>query len=90
MNFPYGDLKVGDSVFARSVRHRGDKESDALFGAWGPMHVRHVQHDKVGRLSCVAFTGYEVEFDPRNDWDDTGPYPCLINENNQLQISRRI
>lgn len=86
--FSYDDLKVGDKVIARRVRHVGQRESDDTFGPWQAEEVSHVQRDRKGNIACLAFAKY-VEFDPRHDWNGSATWPCLINGPYELQIIGR-
>lgn len=84
--FPYERLEVGGKVFARQVIHRGEREADFKFGTWHVWTVRYVQRDPRNLISCIAFEGWDAEFDPRSDWNADAPHQCLISEDNELQI----
>lgn len=85
-NFPYDSFEVGQFVRGRTVTNLGAEENTAKFSQWKDWRVHHVQRDAHGKICCLAFTGWGIEFDPRHDWEPGGPWPCLMTGPYQFQF----
>lgn len=73
---PFPDMQVGQRL---RVRVCGTENGREKIGQWIDRDVTHIQRDRQGAIAALLIEGVG-EFDPRNQFEDTGPHPCFLTD----------